>query len=147
MARYAHDGVSFDVPRDWDDKCMAAFAAPIAPGAKSAANVVMTRDTLKSGETLAQYTDKQLVDLAKQLTHFDLVGRKETTLGELPAVELRFSWKGGVGFVEQRLVSVVVGSRKVLNLTATVPRAEVAKLGPIFDRIFASVKIEAPSKE
>lgn len=146
MARYEHDGVSFDVPRDWEDKCMAAFTAPIATGSKSAANVVMTRDTLKSGETLSSYTDKQLVDLAKQLTHFDLVGRTDTTLGGLPAVELRFSWKGGVGFVEQRLVSLVTVNRKVLNFTATVPRAEVAKLGPIFDRIFASVKFDAKSE-
>lgn len=146
MARYEHDGISMDVPRDWEDRSIAAFSMPVAPGARTTANIVMTRDTLKGKETLASYADKQMVELAKKLDQFDLHERKETTLGGVPAVELRFGWKGVGGLVDQRLVMLATKDQKVLNFTATAPKGEADKLAPIFDRIFASVKVTAGPK-
>ena len=35
MPRYEHPDVSFDVPRDWEDRSVAAFSAPIPAGKKA----------------------------------------------------------------------------------------------------------------
>ena len=56
MPRYEHPDVSFDVPRDWEDRSVAAFSAPLSPGKKSGPNVVLTRDKLEPGENLASST-------------------------------------------------------------------------------------------
>jgi len=140
MARYEHSDVTFDVPRDWSDRSVVAFAEPSKPGQRSAANVVLTRDTLPKGQTLKNYADKQLVELAKGMNGFDLRKREEKQLGGREAVELRFGWVGGNGPIEQRLTMVQGPKDKILTFTTTVTRAEASKLDAVFDRILASVK-------
>lgn len=141
MPRFEHTDASFDVPRDWEDRSVVAFAAPVKPGQPAATNLVMTRDQLAPGEDIVRYGDRQLVELAKRLEGFQLQSRQEISIGGHPALELRFDWRGQLGPLEQRLV--VVGARKptVLSFTATMAKGEAARLNPIFDRIFASVKI------
>jgi hypothetical protein len=140
MPRYEHSDVSFDVPRDWEDRSIVAFAAPSKPGQTTAANVVMTRDSLAPHEDIRGYGDRQLVELAKRLENFHLHQRQEITLGGLPAVELRFAWKGQNGPLEQRLVFVAGRKPLVMSFTATMAKSEATRLNPVFDRIFASMK-------
>ena len=90
MARYESHDLSFDVPRDWVDRSVVAYAAPLPPGHAIAPNVVMTRDQLGPGETLRAYADRQLVELARRLDGFNLASRDERTFGASPAVELQF---------------------------------------------------------
>jgi len=97
MPRYEHPDVSFDVPRDWEDRSVAAFSAPLPPGKTTGPNVVLTRDKLEPGENLASYADRNLVELAQRLEKFSLVKRSDLTVSDLPAVELRFTWKGAGG--------------------------------------------------
>ncbi|AUX38454.1 MULTISPECIES: DcrB-related protein [Sorangium] len=141
MPRYEHTEVSFDVPRDWEDRSVVVFAAPAKPGQGMISNLVMTRDTLAAGEDIRRYGDRQLVEMAQRLDGFQLYARQEITLGGQPAVEIRFAWRGQSGPIEQRLV--FVGGRKptVLSFTATMPKSEAARLNPVFDRILASVKL------
>jgi hypothetical protein len=141
MPRYEHPDISFDVPPDWEDRSVAAFSAPIAPGQKTGPNVVLTRDKLLPGEDIGAYADRQLAELARRLDKYDLRKREEITFGGLPAVEARFSWKGGGGPVDQRLVMCVTGERLVLSLTSTAPRGTGPEVDPIMDRVLASVKI------
>ena len=141
-ARYETREVSFDVPRDWDDKTIVAFAAPIEAGKEVTSNVVLTRDNLGTSDSIANYSDKQIVEMAKRLPGFELEHRKDVQVGDVPAVEMRYSWKGAHGLtVEQRVVMVAV-RKKVFNLTSTAPRGDMKKLGPIFDRIFSSLKLD-----
>lgn len=142
MPRYEHADLSFDVPRDWEDRTVVAFAVPSQAG-PSASNVVVTRDTLRPGEAIVGYADRQLAELAKRLEAFQLLYRKDVAVAGLPGTELRFLWKGRAGDLDQRLMMVATRRRAVLNFTATAPRAQAAELQPTFDRIFASVKIAA----
>jgi len=141
MPRYEHPDVSFEVPRDWEDRSVAAFSAPVPPGKKAGPNVVLTRDKLEPGENLASYADRNLVELAQRLDKFSLQKRVDITVSELPAVELRFTWKGTGGLVDQRLVMCTTGKRLVLNLTSTAPRSAGVDMDAIMSRVLASVKI------
>lgn len=141
MPRYDHPDISFEVPRDWEDRSVAAFTAPKSPKHKFAPNVVATRDKLEPGENIVAYADRQLVELGKRLEQFSLQKRAEITVAGHPAVELRFFWRGTQGTVAQRLVMCATGKRLVLSLTSTVPQTMAAEVDPIVDRILQSVKI------
>ncbi|XXX73939.1 DcrB-related protein [Sorangium sp. So ce134] len=141
MPRYENSDVSFDVPRDWEDRSVVAFAAPPEPGQTAAASVVMTRDALAAGEDFRRYGDRQLLELAKRLEGFQLLARHERAIGDRPGLELRFAWRGQSGPLEQRLLFVPGRRPTVLSFTATIPKDEAARLDPVFDRIFASVRI------
>jgi len=141
MPRYEHADISFEVPRDWDDKSVGAFAAPQAPGQTTAPNVVCTRDKLMPGENLAGYADRNLVELAQRLEKFSLQKRSDITVSELPAIEFRFTWKGGKGLVDQRLVMCATGKRLVLSITSTAPRGTGVDMEAIMNRVLSTVKI------
>lgn len=141
MPRYEHPDVSFDVPRDWEDRSVAAFSAPLPPGKKYGPNVVLTRDKLEPGENLASYADRNLVELAQRLEKFALQKRSDITVSNLPAIELRFTWKGSGGLIDQRLVMCATGKRLVLNINSTAPRGSGIDMEAIMNRILASVKI------
>lgn len=139
MARFENSNVSFDVPRDWEDRTVVAFAAPGRPGTGRPANLVMTKDALVTGEDLQGYTDRQILEIKKRLENFKLHQRVDRSLGGLPATEIRFGWHGQAGPLEQRIVFVVDQQRTVTSFTATMPKSEAARLNPLFDRILVSV--------
>ncbi len=141
MPRYEHPDISFEVPRDWEDRTVAAFSAPMAPGQTTSPNVVCTRDKLLAGENLAAYADRNLVELAQRLEKFSLQKRSDITVSGLPAIELRFTWKGLKGLVDQRLVMCATGKRLVLSITSTAPRAAGVDMDGIMSRVLSTVKI------
>jgi len=146
MSRYEHSEVAFDVPREWNDRSIVAFAAPAKPGQATSPNVVMTRDTLGPEENTRMYADRQLTELAKRLERFRLQHRQELTIGDLPAVELRFTWNGSSGPLDQRLLMVGVRGRVLLSFTATAPQNEAAQLQPVFDKIFSTITFPSRDK-
>ena len=140
MPRHDQADIRFDVPRHWDDKTLVAYAAPPQPGQATTANLVMTRDTLLERETLGDYADRQLAELARSLDDFELQKREQPAVGGLPAVSIRFTSRSASGPLDQRLV-VVEGRRRALYcFTATTPRADAAQNDPLFERILSSVR-------
>src|SRR4051794_16408832 len=91
MPRHEQRDITFDVPRHWDDKTIVAYGAPAAPGQAVAANLVMTRDALREGESLGRYADRQLAEMAKRLDGFELGRRDDLTVGGAAAVSIRFA--------------------------------------------------------
>jgi hypothetical protein len=140
MARHEQNDVTFDVPRHWEDKTLVAYASPPRDGHATAANLVMTRDVLDDRETLGDYADRQLAELARRLDGFELVRREETTLGGLAAVVIRFGSKAAAGPLLQRLAVAEGRRRSVYCFTATTPRADAEQNDPLFDRILGSVR-------
>ncbi len=140
MPRHEQPDVSFDVPRHWDDKTLVAYAAPASEGRATAANLVMTRDVLGERETLGDYADRQLSELAKRLEGFELVRREETTLSGVPAIALRFASRAPAGPLLQRLVVAEGRRRSVYCFTATTPKADAAQNDPLLDRILSTVR-------
>lgn len=144
MPRHDQRDISFDVPRHWEDKTIVAYAAPAAVGQAVAANVVMTRDALQEGESLARYADRQLAEMAKRLDGFELVRRDELTLGGAQAVAIRFGSRGSAGPLEQRLVVVEGRRRAVFCFTATTSKADADQNNPLFDRILSTIRLATP---
>jgi hypothetical protein len=147
MPRYQNADLNFEVPSDWQDRTIVAFAAPAKPGRALAPNLVLTRDPAGDKESVASYADRQLVEFAKRLDDFDLQERRERTLGGLPAVEFEFTWNNTLGVLQQRQVCVLLGKRTVLNFTLSALQEDFPALEPAFNTILASVRFpEVPER-
>lgn len=140
MSRYENPDISFDYPRDWEDRSVIAFAAPAEPD-KTATNVVVTRDKLAEGEEVKQYADRQIVQMSKSLDAFALIERRDFQKDGIGVVELRFAWRGSAGALVQRLVMIPLKDGRLINLTCTTSRADAQEFAPTFDRILASVRV------
>jgi hypothetical protein len=147
MPRYQNADLNFEVPADWQDRTIVAFAAPAKPGRALAPNLVLTRDPAGDKESVASYADRQLVEFAKRLEDFDLRDRRERTLGGLPAVEFEFTWHNTLGVLQQRQVCVLLGKRTVLNFTLSALQEDFPGLEPAFNTILAGVRFpEVPER-
>lgn len=145
MAKYNGRDVSFEIPNDWHDRTIAAFAAPLKPKQTVAPNFVLTRDVAPEQEASSTYADKQLVELAKRLEAFNLSERRDTLVGGLPAVDLIFSWRGANGTIKQRQTFVATGTGTVLTFVATALITEFSTMEPTFQAILDSIKFHANS--
>jgi hypothetical protein len=104
----------------------------------------MTRDQLAPSETIRSYADKQLAELARRLDGFKLGYREERSVSGADAVEIRFTWKGNSGPLDQRLLMLATGKRIVLSFTATAAQSEAGHLVSVFDRVFSSITLPSP---
>jgi hypothetical protein len=139
MPRYQSADLKFDVPADWQDRTITAFAAPPKPGRKVVPNLVLTREAGDGRESVTAYADRQLVEFAKRLDDFELEQRRERPLGGLPAVELTFTWHNPLGVLRQRQLCVLLRGHTVLNLTLSALAEDFAAVEPAFDAILASL--------
>lgn len=141
MARYQGTDASFDVPNDWEDKTIVAFSAPAKPNTL-VPNVVLTKDKLKPEETIEQYTDRTIVDMARQLAAFKLIGKEARDVGDHRGFEIRFSWNGSANkTVIQRILMVSGTGRTVLGLNVTCAQNDLKSIEPLADRILSSFRM------
>jgi hypothetical protein len=138
--KYSGRDVVFDVPDDWHDRTIAAFAAPLKPKQMIAPNFVLTRDVVPETEPSSAYADKQLVELAKRLEAFNLSERRDSMVGGLPAVDLIFTWRGSNGVIKQRQTFVATGAGSVLTFVATALVTEFPEMEPAFQAILGSIQ-------
>jgi hypothetical protein len=140
MPRHVDSLVSFDIPRDWDDRTIIAYAAPPSAGSELAANLVMTRDRLGAGEDLHAYGDRHVTELSKRLDDFALGASGETEIDGRPALSVSFSSTSTGGALVQRMLMVLCPERVVAAFTLTAPAHELAQIGPLFERIVSSIR-------
>ncbi len=140
MARHQDSRVSFDVPRDWEDRTVVAYAAPPRDDQRATSNIVVTRDRLPDDEDLEAYVARQAEGLESRLRGYVLKEMEGTTVAERPAVTLSFSSNGPSSKLEQRLTIVALPDRAVASFTLTAPATEAAQVGPLFDRIISSIR-------
>ena len=139
MPRHDDPWVSFDVPRDWDNRTIIAYAAPAGEDDKSSANLVMTRDRLRDDEDLVAYADRHLDTLSERMKGFAMLGSKAEEVDGKPALTVSFSSKGGDELLIQRLTMVALSDRRVASFTLTAPESQLDQLAPLFQRILGSV--------
>lgn len=145
MARYQGADATFDVPNDWEDKSIVAFSAPPKPSTL-VPNVVLTKDKLKPNESLEQYVDRTIVEMAKQLAAFKLLSKEERALGPERGLEIQFTWNGSAGkTVVQRIVMALGPGKTVVGLNVTCDQNDAKKLEPISDRIVQSLRVTPPT--
>ena len=147
MARHQDPRVSFDVPRDWEDRSVVAYAAPDGPRGASGANLVLTRDKLREDEELAAYAGRHTLALAQRLDGFVLEAHNTVELDGRPAVSVSFASNGAGGELEQRMVIVQLAERQLMTVTVTAPGEDAAQLAPLFERILSSVRFATVSKD
>lgn len=142
MPRYQGPELSFDVPRDWEDRTMVAYAAPLRPGQASAANLVMTRERLPAGETLASYVERHIEQLEQRLDRFALLSKQDHPVDGRPAVRIRFSSSGPNGRFEQHLTVIELPNRIVASLTMTTPQDDAGQMAPLFEHMLSTLQVE-----
>jgi hypothetical protein len=143
MPKHEDALVSFEVPRDWRDRTVVAYAAPPKAGQLTSANLVMTRDEIPDDESFEQYVERQLLALEERMKGFVLEARDEDEVAGRPAVVLTFGSSGVDGPLAQRLTILPLPGRRVVSITVTAPVKDAAQLAPLFDRIISSLTLAA----
>lgn len=141
MPRYQDASLQFDVPRDWEDRTIVVFSAPARPGQERTTNIVVTREALDAGDSLEDYASHQLDLLSDRMDDFELLERESRTIGGRPAVLLRIGSASEGASFEQRLTLVELPRRVVATFTLTIPEQDVAQMGPLYDRILATIRV------
>jgi hypothetical protein len=91
MKPYRLNEADIEVPEGWRDNTINAFS--LEPrGGGSAANFVVTRDAMTESADVQGYSDLQLVEAAKKLRGYKLLGRRAVAIDDQPAIEVDYSW-------------------------------------------------------
>ena len=103
---------------DWQDNSVTMLAANHVPA--KGANLVVTRESLPVGLSLADYLLNQKSTLARELPGFRILFEGPETIDGLPAHFLEFTWDNQ-GHAMHQMILMIVNKSRALNLTATVP--------------------------
>ena len=153
MGTHQHKNMAFDLPDRWVDRTVVAFSAPAQPDIpkEHLPNVVMTREALAEGDTLRTHADKTLLEMAKQLDGFDILESRETVLGGLRAVHIRFKWISSFGELEQGMTMCESppepdDTGRFATLVTTSAHAKVAaQAKPVFEQVLGSFRFSRPT--
>ena len=123
MPVYRFNEGEMEVSRGWEDRTVNGLSFP-AGSKQPTASFAITRDPSRaSGQSLAAYVDKQLVELAKSCPRFDLLRREDVTVDGAPAVQMDFTWRTPDGIVvRQQQTILILPSGVALTFTATAPK-------------------------
>ena len=83
-------------------------------------SLVVARDVIPLGMTLAEYLEQQKATFEKELAEFKLVLDAPGSVDQRPAHFLEFSWNNN-GKLLQQMVIVVQDNNRTLSLTGTIP--------------------------
>lgn len=90
MGTYNINEAAFELPGVWDDKTVNILGAPAPDGSNY--RLVVTRMDLEEGQALPAFVEKHLLEQSRQLRGFELLGQRESVIGDLPAMEAKLSW-------------------------------------------------------
>lgn len=122
MPAYHIQEATFQLPEVLKDKTVNIFS--LTQSGPSEFNIVISRDELKRGMTLSRYADSQVNEMKAKFPGFELILRRDTTVGKTPAFQLDYIWRSDktVLFQRQYVLAVSpqgVSSPYVLMVTAT----------------------------
>jgi hypothetical protein len=136
MKRHTVDETSFELPAGWN--LVAIVEGPAVKGETFRSNLVISRDRLRPEETVRTYLDRQFVELARKLKRFVLRGRREVKLGDVDGHEIRCTWQGAQGPIEQTL-TMVARKDHILTFTVSIAKGRVEEVMPQFEELFKSM--------
>ncbi|HHH10481.1 MAG TPA: DUF1795 domain-containing protein [Sorangium sp.] len=135
MGKHQDGYVSFDVPRDWDERTVVTYAAPKRADGTSAARVVVTHR--KHDGALAALVTNYLRVSATQLPGFVLRERQPITLAGRVAISASFASDG----YERRLLAVPVRPDLAALIVLTAREQDAAAMAPLFERMLSSITV------
>jgi hypothetical protein len=119
----------------------AIITAPAAKGV-FAANLLVSRERTRPGETFPTYVSRQLIEYSKNLRQFRLHSRRDVELRGGKGHLIACGWQGERGPLEQRITMVPrAGEELVITFTATMTKKEVETLAPVFEEMVATAEI------
>jgi hypothetical protein len=147
MPRYEDHDVTFESPDDWEDRSIVAHIGyPDDKGATP--NVMITREPMKEGETLSEYRDRQIVDLAQQLKDFEIYESRDARVDGNPAISLRYTLDSPEGTIEQTLTMVERalpdGKRMVFSFATSTPATSVSTARKLLEDVLKTVRFGSP---
>ena len=137
MTRHTVDETSFELPVGWS--LVAIVEGPAEKGETFRSNLVITRDRLRPEETIRTYIDRQFVELARKLKRVVLRGRREVRVGDVDAHEIRCTWHGTQGPIEQTL-TMVARPDHVLTFTVSVAKGRAEEVLPQFEEMLRTMR-------
>lgn len=90
MGLYNIDEGVFDLPGSWRDQTINVLGRPAPDGSNF--GIVVTRFQLADGQSLEDFAEKHLTEHSQTLRGFELLGRRASVIGNLPAVEAKIRW-------------------------------------------------------
>ena len=138
MPRHQDRVVSFDVPRDWEDRSVIAYRAP-SEQSGLATNIVVTRDVLGANEDLLAYAERNVDALAAKVDELEVLDCEEQYVARQLAIVAKLVSGKGEEAVLQRMLFVELPRRRVVTVTLTARRDDEEQCSPLFDRIVSSV--------
>jgi hypothetical protein len=135
MAKYSDEFISFDLPRDWVDKSVIAYAAPQRDDGSSAGSVVMTREQF--GNDLKAFVERRLLAISGRSEGFVLRGHSEEELGGRASIVVDYVSEQAV----QRLAAIDLDGENVAMLTLSTSHADAEAMEPLFERMLHSLEL------
>lgn len=135
---------SFQVPDDWTDRSMIAWAAPPDDSGPVAPNIMVAYDRPRPGEDAGAYVNRQLQDLAGRANGFQLELRRDVMLAGRQAVEIVFRWNAGADIVKQRQLYSLLPDGRVISIVNTAPAPRFADADKLFVAMLNSFAWPAP---
>ena len=106
MTRCQYKGLTFESPPGWVDKTILALVAPSSDPESPGANLIVTRETRRAGESVATYAHRQIVQLAARLPQFEMLESSDSQVDGRSATRSRFRWKSAKGTLVQAMAHV-----------------------------------------
>jgi hypothetical protein len=109
---YNIDEGAIDLPGAWSDQSINVLGQPVGDGSNF--GIVVTRFDLQEAQTVEAFANKHLEDHAQILRGFELLGRRNAVIGNLPAVEAKIRWIDGANAMFHYIAFVAYYQRVVL---------------------------------
>ncbi|MCQ8279494.1 DcrB-related protein [Acetobacteraceae bacterium KSS8] len=113
-----HEGdLALSVPEPWEDQSVNVLRLP--GDGHAVASLIVSRDNLPVGLTVAAYTERELKRLAKELPAFELKARIAVAWPDGKGEALLTRWKAASGQMDQITACRIAYGRRLLIFTAT----------------------------
>lgn len=103
---------------EWLDQSVNMLGANHLP--VKGTNLVVTRELLPSGMSLADYLLNQKTILSRELPGLRILADNPDSINELAAHYLEFTWNNQ-GNIMHQMILIIINNGSALNLTSTVP--------------------------
>jgi hypothetical protein len=143
MARHRGPTLSFDYPRDWEDRTEVRYVAQTRRGLEGdvvPGRAALVTERLASDESLSGYVERRLAAMASE-PGFVIREVREVRVEERPGLRVRYATVSDGAPLEHHALFVGAKERHVATLTLSSPRSELAQNEPLFERMLASVRI------
>lgn len=136
----AFDDLTFTLPPSWTKRTIVTFTAPRAREDGYPATVVVMREPMAEGETLAALVERDTLDFGESVLvgpPFMLDGRSAH------AFSCQWETPTGVMYQESTLVETHLGAERfVTRVTATCAEEDADEMHLVYARLFESMRFE-----